>query len=111
MPKEQTPHAFRLPRPTAFGTTSVADLGHLAEEPERVIHPPFRIPEWLLEMHRNKESDVDIAATLERRVLAGETDLRETQRVLNDIGRRPGGAAVLLQFVTQDVVSRLGGRR
>jgi hypothetical protein len=73
----------RKPRPIAFGTTSVTDLGFVSSEPECVVHPPFQIPGWLLDMIRADAVDADIVETLRERLLSRESDLHEAQRILN----------------------------
>lgn len=97
---------------TAFGTTSVGDLETtISTAPECVVHPPFRVRRWLRDMIASNSESYEIVNTLFQRLLDGQSDLHEAQRILSDIGRHPAGAAVLKNLVTQDKINRLCRRR
>ena len=77
----------------------------LPQNPDRVVHPPFRVPMWLRDMLKSKTDNAQIAATLLERLVRGQSDLHEAYRIVNHIGRLPGGAAIAKRFVTQENIS------
>ena len=83
----------------------------MTDAPDCVVHRPFRAPRWVREKISAKAGYAEIVATLRERLLRGESDLHEAQRILNDIGRRPGGGAVVKRAVTQSIVARLNRGR
>jgi hypothetical protein len=93
----------------AWGTTRGAPFGE-ERQPERVIHPRFRLPDWVLEQLRANSSAEEILRMLTGRVLNRASNLHEAQRILNDLGQRPTGGAAVKQFVTQDIITRLARR-
>ena len=97
-------------QPDVVGTTAAAEADWAWEWPERVVHAPFEVRPWLDELLRREASDEEIVATLQERLLSGESDLHEAQKILNYVGGRPGGPAVLKRFVTQDIINRLAER-
>ncbi len=99
-------------RPVSFGTTIVAESQMaMPQDAECVVHPPFRAPSWVLDMVRSKAGSAQIAATLLERLVRGQSDLHEAQRILSDIGRRPDGGAILKKFVTQENITLLSRKR
>ncbi len=96
------PHA-----PDDFGTTAAASSSPLSDEVQRVLHPAFRLPPWLLGLLRDKASGVEIGARLQESLLNKEADLHDVQYILNSIGGQRGGATVLKRFVTQETINRL----
>jgi hypothetical protein len=94
--------------PIAFGTTRATELE--PEQPERVIHRRLPAPKWVIDRLRANDSPDDILAILQGRLLSGESNLHEAQLIINDLGRRPGGAAAIKRFVTQEIITRLARR-
>lgn len=53
----------------------------------------------------------EVAGELQRRVLAGESDLHEAQTVINSLGAAPSGAPVVRRLITQDILTSMHARR
>src|SRR5829696_6354147 len=93
------------PQLVDFGTLSRSHV--IPDEPECIIHPPFRAPDWLSDLIRANAADADIVEVLVSRLRSGQSDLHEAHSILADIGRNREGGAVAKRFVTQDIIREL----
>jgi hypothetical protein len=108
MARKPMPNRSSNSQALGYGTTPSAESDFWLEAPDYIVHPPFQTPLWLLDLLRARATDEEVVATLQERVLKRESDLHEAQWILNMIGGRPGGAALLKKFVTQELITRLG---
>jgi hypothetical protein len=96
-------------RPTAQGGRDTDE----ASGRERPLVTPdlrgFRRPDWLAELAHEGRPVSELLAAVADRVMErpDEEHLRIAEKVLNDVGRRPEGAAAVRAQLTQELVGRV----